>query len=250
MGTELENVIADTMEEGERIPNVRPRRPECPVHEEEYMSFGPDAFESFWQDLEYLAHVVNDQPNAKQQESIKYFLSRWERDPDSLKDFPRYAVRRLLSVWLASLAVVDEVRESRRKQRRDQLRELADGKLKEANKEDMEGDRVKPIWRQYYEMTEAERNEQVAWEERHLARDALRERAVAWQRCSAEEKKAYVELRNLARLASATGCPKDTLVIPWLVEKGLLVWRGDGAKFYAYSDQAAQALRTFNREPS
>jgi hypothetical protein len=87
---------------------------------------------------------------------------------------------------------------------------------------------TKPLWRQFYEMTpeecEAEKAEDLRrMRSGEMTEDEALERAQAWRLAGDAKGKEADELERLGRLANASGCPKGAPVIPWLIEKGILV---------------------------
>jgi hypothetical protein len=103
----------------------------------------------------------------------------------------------------------------------------------------------KPPWQQFLEMTP---EQAAAQEAADLAlvftADMTQERALAClakRRERMDRKQREVEgLQAIHRLAAASGCPKRTSPIPWLVKKGLLAEDEDGA--YHLTEKAT-ALR-------
>jgi hypothetical protein len=95
---------------------------------------------------------------------------------------------------------------------------------------------AKPLWLQYYEMSpqeaEAQRaRELAAMQSGEMSEDEAMERAAAWRKAQAQpqaREREAASLEKLGRLARASGCPRGTPVIPWLIEHGLLESNGDG----------------------
>ena len=91
----------------------------------------------------------------------------------------------------------------------------------------------KPLWQQFYEMTEKQAQEVQAEDLRRIRSGEMspheaEERARAWRRASEQQLREAETQFELCKLARATGCPDQTPVIPWLLERGLVVEHPDG----------------------
>ena len=108
-----------------------------------------------------------------------------------------------------------------------QRRGLVEGQQTEGNFL-MSDTTTKLLWQQFYEMTEEQAKAEQAEDMRRLqsgemSEDEALERAAAWDRAGQQQRaEADAQLR-VVQLARAAGCPKDAPVIPWLLEKGLIV---------------------------
>jgi hypothetical protein len=97
----------------------------------------------------------------------------------------------------------------------------------------------KPLWMQFYEMTkeqaEAERaRERARMQSGEMTEAEAIERLDAWEKAGEMWRADLTMARKMAGLARATGHPKGTPVMPWLIEQGLLIKIDEGSRFDSY----------------